>query len=175
MGISIAEMLGMELPEEPLDSSSERSVDASEAKSPAVPATSDQGDSPTMGEDSNPGVSGSRGDSGLAEAGAEILAGSGAPLSDAAAVGEAGSSSLERVNTAVITALLAETDVPADQYKADLSLNEDFDLDTIGLYAVVASIEQDLKITMADKDVNAAQTLGDLLDVVRRYYEKAPR
>ncbi|HHT41278.1 MAG TPA: acyl carrier protein [Actinomyces sp.] len=121
MGISIAEMLGMELPDEPADSDQPESdsADTGVAGSADEAQSSDQ-------EDSDP------------------------------------------VEEAVVAAPLAESTVPAVDFRPDLTLAGDFDLDKIGLYAVVASIEQDLKITLKDADIDSASTLADLMELVKQ-------
>lgn len=73
------------------------------------------------------------------------------------------------VDEAVVAALINETSVPADQFSPQLTLRTDFDLDNIGLYAVIAEIEQELAIEIPDTDIDKAVTLGDLLMVVRSY------
>lgn len=125
MGISIAEMLGMELPEDDLatlnnsdsatDASAERGEQESLAPSEIEPAT----ETP------------------------------------------------DEVEEAVVQALLNESTVPAQQFAPELTLQEDFDLDRIGLYAVIAQIEQDLAIEIPDAEIASAHTLSDLMMVVR--------
>ncbi|MDO5034199.1 MAG: acyl carrier protein [Actinomycetaceae bacterium] len=71
------------------------------------------------------------------------------------------------VQGVVVAALLAESEVRAEDFREDMRLEEDFDLDLIGLYAVVAGIEQDLKVTLPDSKVRELVTLGDLFALVR--------
>lgn len=112
MGISIAEMLGIDMPE----------------------------------EDEDAAASGSAEESGDAH-------------------GDAAQS--DAVQEAVVSAFLAESTLDAEAFRSDLSLVKDLDLDEIGLYAVVASVEDDLKITLKDADIEQLETLQDLVDLAR--------
>ncbi|WP_297556491.1 acyl carrier protein [uncultured Actinomyces sp.] len=74
----------------------------------------------------------------------------------------------DEVEAAVVAALLDESTVKAEDFRSDMSLAEDFDLDEIGLYAVVAAVEQDLKISLKDADVAQVKTLEDLIGLARK-------
>ncbi len=130
MGISIAEMLGMELPDEPLEKTSDSDASDAEGSGPDGPENSDDSAGSSAEEDS-------------ADPDAD-------PLEEA-----------------VVAALLAESTVKAEDFRPDLTLAGDFDLDTIGRYAVISSIEKDLKITLKDSDINDARTLEDLIELVK--------
>lgn len=125
MGISIAEMLGMELPEDDL-------------------ATLDNSDFANT-------------QSGARDARESL------PHKNADETDEA----VDEVEEAVIQALLAESIVPADSFAPELSLRDDFDLDPIGLYAIIAQIEQELSIEIPDREIESARTLKELIMVVQ--------
>lgn len=126
MGISIAEMLGMELPDDDLATLGQNDESVSEAAE-----TRDE-----------------------AEKSSESLEG-----------GE----ERDAIDEAVVTALLNETSVPAEKFSPQLTLRTDFDLDNIGLYAVIAEIEQELSIEIPDAEIENAVTLNDLFLVVRSH------
>lgn len=65
-----------------------------------------------------------------------------------------------------MSAVLEETDLDPDHTRAELSLADDLDLDTLSLYAIVARIEHDLSICIPDETIGAWRTLADLLDGV---------
>ncbi|MDO5049746.1 MAG: phosphopantetheine-binding protein [Actinomycetaceae bacterium] len=135
MGISIAEMLGLELPEEQPGDADAAGQDT-DGQDPAGRA---EAGSPSSSESENPATG----------------AGDGVEKDDP-------------VQEAVVVALLAESNVPAEDFRSDLTLEGDFDLDAIGRYAVVASIEQDLRVTLKDSEVEDAATLADLIALVRQ-------
>ena len=76
-------------------------------------------------------------------------------------------SDADEVEAAVVAALLDESTVEAQDFRSDMSLADDFDLDEIGLYAEIAAVEQDLKISLKDTDVAQLQTLEDLVALAR--------
>ena len=87
-------------------------------------------------------------------------------------LGERGESAPEGGHTVttdevVMSAVLAETSLDPALAREDLTLAGDLDLDTIGLYAVVTSIEHGLGAQFRDVDVEAWQTLGDVLAASR--------
>ena len=87
-------------------------------------------------------------------------------------LGERGESAPEGGHTVttdevVMSAVLAETSLDPALAREDLTLAGDLDLDTIGLYAVVTSIEHGLGAQFGDVDVEAWQTLGDVLAASR--------
>ena len=83
--------------------------------------------------------------------------------------GESGPGGGHTVTTdeVVMSAVLAETSLDPALAREDLTLAGDLDLDTIGLYAVVTSIEHGLGAQFRDVDVEAWQTLGDVLAASR--------
>ncbi|MDO5719325.1 MAG: acyl carrier protein [Actinomycetaceae bacterium] len=126
MGISIAEMLGMELPDDDLATlkpDGESDIEIVETRN--------------EGEKSK-----------------ESLESGGEP---------------DDVEEAVVAALLNETSVPAEKFSPQLTLRTDFDLDNIGLYAVIAEIEQELSIEIPDAEIEKTMTLSDLFVVVRSH------
>lgn len=68
---------------------------------------------------------------------------------------------------AVMAAVLAETTLDAGDAREDLTLVGDLDLDTIGRYSVMTSVEHELGVELRDPEVDAMGTLGDLLAAVR--------
>ena len=58
----------------------------------------------------------------------------------------------------------AELD-PADA-RGELTLRGDLDMDDVSLYAVVARVEREAKVTLNDTQVEEWVTLADLLDAV---------
>lgn len=67
----------------------------------------------------------------------------------------------------VLAAVLAETSLEPSAAREDLTLAGDLDLDTIGRYAVVTAIEHGLGTEFRDEDVDAWETLGDVLAAAR--------
>lgn len=65
---------------------------------------------------------------------------------------------------AVLAAIVAETNLEPSQARLDLTLRGDLDLDDLGLYAVVAAVEHELRCTFTDETVRSWQTLADILD-----------
>lgn len=87
------------------------------------------------------------------------------------AAGEPGSHAalgqdIDSRHEAVLAAVLAETDLDPAQARADLTLTGDLDLDTLSLYAIVTSVERELRCSFADETVASWQTLGDILSAV---------
>lgn len=91
----------------------------------------------------------------LPEAGAE----EGAPGPDA--------SETPTSDEVVLEAVLAETSLDPSDAREDLTLTGDLDLDTIGRYAVTTSVERGLGVQFRDADIDALETLGDLLALAR--------
>ena len=73
----------------------------------------------------------------------------------------------DTVGEAVMNALLEETSIEPDRMRADLTLEGDLDLDTLGRYSVISQIEHELGITLIDRDVGALTTVEDLLNLAR--------
>lgn len=68
---------------------------------------------------------------------------------------------------AVVSAMLDVSDLPATEYKQDLQLQADFDLHPIALFAVVSKLEEDLKVKLADAEVQQCVTLADLVKLAQ--------
>ena len=68
-----------------------------------------------------------------------------------------------------MAAVLQEATLEPDAAHPSLDLRDPagLDLDDLGLYSVVSTIERELHIQLADADVAEWTTLGDLLDAVR--------
>ena len=117
MGIPIAEMLGMELPDEPADSDQPESdsADTGVAGSADEAQSSDQ-------EDSDP------------------------------------------VEEAVVAALLAESTVPAVDFRPDLTLGGFLDKSDFTPWLQVSGPQDHLK----DADIDSASTLADLMELVKQ-------
>ncbi len=97
------------------------------------------------------------------------------PESDAAAVVDGqhgideddGARVADPVVEAVNAAIAEETGSEPDQVLADSMLVADLDLDALGRYAIVTTVERSLKISLRDEDVDRAETAGDLVDLAR--------
>ncbi len=66
--------------------------------------------------------------------------------------------------SAVIAAVLEETDFDPAKMSPHLRLDRDLELTGLPLWSVVADIERELKTTFPDEQVRGWETLGDLLD-----------
>lgn len=73
-----------------------------------------------------------------------------------------------------MAAVLQEATLEPDAAHPSLALRDPagLDLDDLGLYSVVSTIERELGIQLADADVRGWTTLGDLLDAVRTVSQK---
>ena len=72
----------------------------------------------------------------------------------------------DRAREAAMEAVLDEAElVPADA-RGELTLRGDLDMDDVSLYAVVARVEREAKVTLNDAQVEQWVTLEDLLDAV---------
>lgn len=65
---------------------------------------------------------------------------------------------------AVLAAIVAETHLEPSRARLDLTLRDDLDLNELGLYAIVAAVEHELRCTFTDEAVRSWQTLGDVLN-----------
>ena len=61
-------------------------------------------------------------------------------------------------------AVLDEVELDPGDARAELTLRGDLDMDDVSLYAVVARIEREARVQLTDAQVDAWETLGDLLD-----------
>ncbi|MFT0763032.1 phosphopantetheine-binding protein [Actinomyces sp. F1_1611] len=74
----------------------------------------------------------------------------------------------EGAREVALEAILTETNYPPEQMSPGLRLREELELDGLPLWAVVAQIERELKVTIPDREVKSWVTLADLLDAVER-------
>ena len=63
-------------------------------------------------------------------------------------------------------AVLDEVELEPAQARGELTLRGDLDMDDVSLYAVVARVEREAKVTLTDAQVEEWVTLADLLDAV---------
>lgn len=63
-------------------------------------------------------------------------------------------------------AALDEADLDPVDARGELTLRGDLDMDDVSLYAVVARVEREAKVTLNDSQIEQWVTLADLLDAV---------
>ena len=80
--------------------------------------------------------------------------------------GESASDASGRARVIAMEAVLDEAEIDPVRVMGRDSLRGDLDLDDISLYALVARIEREAKVTLADAEVEAWVSLSDLLDSV---------
>ena len=90
---------------------------------------------------------------------------------DTAQASSVGSSSAsptaaELAREAAMEAVLDEAELDPAQARGELTLRCDLDMDDVSLYAVVARVEREAKVTLNDSQVEEWVTLADLLDAV---------
>ena len=85
-----------------------------------------------------------------------------APASSAASV----ETTQDRVREAAMEAVLDEAELDPADARGELTLRGDLDLDDVSLYAIVARVEREAKVTLSDSQVEEWVTLSDLLDAV---------
>lgn len=85
-----------------------------------------------------------------------------APASSAASV----ETTQDRVREAAMEAVLDEAELDPADARGELTLRGDLDMDDVSLYAVVARVEREAKVTLSDAQVEQWVTLSDLLDAV---------
>ena len=95
------------------------------------------------------------------------------PDASADASGAAPASSESRVDTtqdrareAAMEAVLDEVELDPAAARGELTLRGDLDMDDVSLYAVVARVEREAKVALADAAIEEWVTLADLLDAV---------
>ena len=98
----------------------------------------------------------------LVEPGASDEAPGAAPASSDAPVETA----QDRAREAAMEAVLDEAELDPADARGDLTLRGDLDMDDISLYAVVARVEREAKVTLNDASVEQWVTLEDLLGAV---------
>ncbi len=72
----------------------------------------------------------------------------------------------DRVREAAMEAVLDEAELDPADACGELTLRGDLDLDDVSLYAIVARVEREAKVTLSDAQVEQWVTLSDLLDAV---------
>ena len=72
----------------------------------------------------------------------------------------------DRAREAAMEAVLDEAELDPADARGELTLRGDLDMDDISLYAVVARVEREAKVTLNDASVEQWVTLEDLLDAV---------
>ena len=72
----------------------------------------------------------------------------------------------DRAREAAMEAVLDEAQLDPSDARGELTLRGDLDMDDVSLYAVVARVEREAKVTLADAQVEQWVTLSDLLDAV---------
>lgn len=70
----------------------------------------------------------------------------------------------QRAREVAMDAVLDEVELDPGDARAELTLRGDLDMDDVSLYAVVARIEREARVQLTDAQVDAWETLGDLLD-----------
>ncbi|MBS4938229.1 MAG: acyl carrier protein [Actinomyces sp.] len=71
-----------------------------------------------------------------------------------------------RAREAAMEAVLDEVELDPADARGELTLRGDLDMDDVSLYAVVARVEREAKVTLNDSQVEEWVTLADLLDAV---------
>ena len=72
----------------------------------------------------------------------------------------------DRAREAAMEAVLDEAELDPADARGELTLRGDLDMDDVSLYAVVARVEREAKVTLSDAQVEQWVTLSDLLDAV---------
>ena len=72
----------------------------------------------------------------------------------------------DRAREAAMEAVLDEAELDPADARGELTLRGDLDMDDVSLYAVVARVEREAKVTLSDSQVEEWVTLSDLLDAV---------
>ena len=72
----------------------------------------------------------------------------------------------DRAREAAMEAVLDEAELDPASARGELTLRGDLDMDDVSLYAVVARVEREAKVTLSDALVEQWVTLADLLGAV---------
>ena len=72
----------------------------------------------------------------------------------------------DRAREAAMEAVLDEAELDPADARGELTLRGDLDMDDVSLYAVVARVEREAKVTLNDSQIEQWVTLADLLDAV---------
>ena len=72
----------------------------------------------------------------------------------------------DRAREAAMEAVLDEAELDPADARGELTLRGDLDMDDVSVYAVVARVEREVKVTLSDAQIEQWVTLADLLDAV---------
>ena len=72
----------------------------------------------------------------------------------------------DRAREAAMEAVLDEAELDPTDARGELTLRGDLDMDDVSLYAVIARVEREVKVTLNDAQIEQWVTLADLLDAV---------
>ena len=72
----------------------------------------------------------------------------------------------DRAREAAMEAVLDEAELDPADARGELTLRGDLDMDDVSLYAVIARVEREAKVTLNDAQIEQWVTLADLLDAV---------
>ena len=72
----------------------------------------------------------------------------------------------DRAREAAMEAVLDEAELDPADARGELTLRGDLDMDDVSLYAVIARVEREVKVTLNDSQIEQWVTLADLLDAV---------
>lgn len=72
----------------------------------------------------------------------------------------------DRAREAAMEAVLDEAELDPADARGELTLRGDLDMDDVSLYAVIARVEREVKVTLNDAQIEQWVTLTDLLDAV---------
>ena len=72
----------------------------------------------------------------------------------------------DRAREAAMDAVLDEAELDPADARGELTLRGDLDMDDVSVYAVVARVEREVKVTLNDAQIEQWVTLADLLDAV---------
>ena len=89
-----------------------------------------------------------------------------APDGAAASSESAAETAQDRAREAAMEAVLDEAELDPADARGELTLRGDLDMDDVSVYAVVARVEREVKVTLNDAQIEQWVTLADLLDAV---------
>ncbi len=72
----------------------------------------------------------------------------------------------DRARESAMEAVLDEAELDPADARGELTLRGDLDMDDVSLYAVIARVEREVKVTLNDAQIEQWVTLTDLLDAV---------
>lgn len=80
--------------------------------------------------------------------------------------------SQSNVDTSVEEIITSATGIDADEFDADTALGEEgLDLDSIAVIEIVEIVEMDFDVAIPDDDLEALDTVGDLVETVQRIHD----